>query len=344
MPTDVDSGAQAFLRVTLQRLNLTLSEWEAFQNGSVSILPTTGITEDSSGSSSAELCGQGVRWVRDSYRPVHGYLALLVCIFGSLANLTNIAVLTRKDMVSSTNAILTGLAVADLAVMIEYIPFAFQSYIMVDEHTSYPVTVYVLFHAHFAQVFHTASIFLTVMLAVWRFLSVVHPQTAVSCCTLSRSVIGMVASYLISPLICVPSFLAFTILSKPSKRADGGLVYSIGFSEAALAHGRILSRVNFWLYSVLIKLTPCIALTYFSVRLIRALLETKRRKDRLMSGARQLQPDHRLLKWQRQTDRTTRMLIAVLLLFLITEFPQGILGLLSGALQVTGASINGSLN
>lgn len=31
---------------------------------------------------------------------------------------------------------------------------------------------------------------------------------------------------------------------------------------------------------------------------------------------------------ERQTDRTTMMLLAVLLLFLLTELPQGILGLL----------------
>ncbi|KAE8739437.1 Myosuppressin Receptor 2 part 2-RA [Frankliniella occidentalis] len=35
---------------------------------------------------------------------------------------------------------------------------------------------------------------------------------------------------------------------------------------------------------------------------------------------------------ERRTDRTTKMLLAILLLFLITEFPQGILGLLSGIL------------
>ena len=37
-------------------------------------------------------------------------------------------------------------------------------------------------------------------------------------------------------------------------------------------------------------------------------------------------------KSEKRTDRTTKMLVAVLLLFLITEFPQGILGLLSGVL------------
>jgi thyrotropin-releasing hormone receptor len=37
----------------------------------------------------------------------------------------------------------------------------------------------------------------------------------------------------------------------------------------------------------------------------------------------------RPIKLQRRTDRTTTLLVAVLLLFLCTEFPQGILGLLS---------------
>lgn len=35
-------------------------------------------------------------------------------------------------------------------------------------------------------------------------------------------------------------------------------------------------------------------------------------------------------KSERRADRTTRMLVAILLLFLITEIPQGILGLMSG--------------
>lgn len=45
------------------------------------------------------------------------------------------------------------------------------------------------------------------------------------------------------------------------------------------------------------------------------------------------QINYRPSKCQRRTDRTTMLLVAVLLLFLITEFPQGILGLLSGILK-----------
>ena len=46
----------------------------------------------------------------DWYLQYHGYLASVVCVFGIVANTLNIIVLTRPNMISSTNCILTGLA------------------------------------------------------------------------------------------------------------------------------------------------------------------------------------------------------------------------------------------
>lgn len=47
-----------------------------------------------------------------------------ICIFGTIANILNIIVLTRKDMSKTPiNTILKWLSVADMFVMIEYIPF-----------------------------------------------------------------------------------------------------------------------------------------------------------------------------------------------------------------------------
>ena len=60
---------------------------------------------------------------QDFYPPIHGWLAMLVCILGTLFNLANIMVLTHRDMRNPVNMILTGIAVADCLVMIEYIPF-----------------------------------------------------------------------------------------------------------------------------------------------------------------------------------------------------------------------------
>lgn len=45
----------------------------------------------------------------NKYRLVHGPLSLGLCVFGIIANVLNIIVLTRKNMISPTNAILTGM-------------------------------------------------------------------------------------------------------------------------------------------------------------------------------------------------------------------------------------------
>lgn len=63
------------------------------------------------------------------YRQYHGYLATVVCILGIIANLLNIVVLTRKNMISATNCILTGLAVSDGLTMVAYLPFALRFYV-----------------------------------------------------------------------------------------------------------------------------------------------------------------------------------------------------------------------
>lgn len=89
------------------------------------------------------------------YSQLHGWISLLVCIFGSIANILNILVLTRREMRSPTNIILTGLAIADLLVMIDYIPYVIHLYLYRRSRRdtfTYGWTIFVLFHSNFAQV------------------------------------------------------------------------------------------------------------------------------------------------------------------------------------------------
>ncbi|KAJ2948417.1 hypothetical protein O0L34_g7657 [Tuta absoluta] len=106
-----------------------------------------------------------------------------------------------------------------------------------------------------------------------------------------------------------------------------------------------LYQINFWVHAVLIKLLPCVILTVISAWLIRALYRANSRKKALKgysachaetvangNGNVFIRKSTKRSKAERRTDRTTKMLVAVLLLFLLTEFPQGILGLMSGVL------------
>ncbi|KAH8296259.1 hypothetical protein KR054_003809, partial [Drosophila jambulina] len=365
-----------------------------------------------------------------SYKNMHGYVSLVVCILGTIANTLNIIVLTRREMRSPTNAILTGLAVADLAVMLEYIPYTIHDYILTDslpreEKLSYSWACFIKFHSIFAQVLHTISIWLTVTLAVWRYIAVGYPQKNRVWCGMRTTIITITTAYVVCILVVSPSLYLITaiteyvdqldangkvinsipmtqfvidyrneimmsvraaalnatppnpmalnetlwlnvsslvtsttstttttvapMISTPSPVVRNVTVYRLYHSDLAL-HNASLQNATFLIYSVVIKLIPCIALTILSVRLILALLEAKRRRKKLTSkpapsaasngtksvtngkAADRPRKNSKTLEKEKQTDRTTRMLLAVLLLFLITEFPQGIMGLLNALL------------
>ena len=309
------------------------------------------------------------------YYNIHGFVSLFVCIFGSVANILNIAVLTRRDMRSPTNAILTGLAIADLLVMLDYIPYNINEYLYAQfeysraDQRTYAWAVIIYFHAYFSQTGHTISIFLTVTLAVWRYIAIAYPQKNRAWCNMRNTLVAITSSYLVCPLLCFLTFFVYKIVPvsevhdangfKVRDNTTGDLgetrnvtVYLLTYSDYIKPHPWIWPTY-FWVFSVIIKIIPSIALTVLSLRLVGALLEAKRRRKQLMgnsNGMRLLPKDatnggggggaaedkkskkvSRFMDKERQTDRTTRMLLAVLLLFLITEFPQGILGLLSAS-------------
>lgn len=119
--------------------------------------PLGGGTMAGEASSVAGYCGQDFKAVGNAYRDIHGYTSLVVCVFGALANILNLIVLTRKEMINPTNAILTGLALADLLNMVEYIPFAIYMNFLPDESTggqrkTYGWAIFVLIHSNFSQV------------------------------------------------------------------------------------------------------------------------------------------------------------------------------------------------
>lgn len=114
--------------------------------------------------------GEYLKTYSNAYRAIHGYLSFTICVFGIMANILNITVLTRKNMVSSINAILTGIAVADMLLMFSYLPYAYHNYIRdisEKERYSYEWAIFNLFMTHYALVTHTISTWLTVTVAIW---------------------------------------------------------------------------------------------------------------------------------------------------------------------------------
>ncbi|KAG5677483.1 hypothetical protein PVAND_007241 [Polypedilum vanderplanki] len=266
-------------------------------------------------------CQHNIRDFFTSYQYYHGYVTLVICIFGTIANILNIIILTRKEMSKTPiNSILKWLAVCDMFVMIEYIPYTYHQYIKMKGETdnTYSWVFYLEFHSRYSQILHTVSILLTVTLAIWRYIAIKHPHGIIGSVAQNHHGRAIFACFILAPVLCLPTFFVFEI----NYKMDHGSAIKLYFLDA---------NEDSKLYR---QLLPCIILTIISFVLIDVLCRANKRKLKLKgyntpAGANN---GHRNSKIDRRTDRTTMLLVAVLLLFLITEFPQGILGLLSGIL------------
>lgn len=249
-------------------------------------------------------CVPGGKDFQHAYIKVHGYIALIICILGSGANSVNIAVLSRKEMASSTNSILTGLAVADLLVMLEYIPFALHIYIKTGSdlnRNSYGWAVFVYFHSIFSQTFHTISIWLTITLAIWRYIAIKLPQLNRTLCDKTNTFVAIVAAYVVCPILCLPIYFAMKITDNSdfvnTVRNNSTDFYNLtsndSLSESVEAKKEIVYYITmtsneslltaiFWIYSVIIKLIPCIILSILSVCLILKMKSSDRRRQKLL--------------------------------------------------------------
>ena len=273
-----------------------------------------------------------LRRFSEAYGGYHGYIAAVVCVWGIAANLANIVVLTRKHMISSTNTILLWLAVADLLTMVSYFPVSIHFYIMKDPKLSFPTSRsehwirFMLFHINFSVVAHTVAIWLTIMLAMWRYLFICYPSRGSQLCSMKNAKIVIALVYIFSAVICIPNFLSSFYFKNPYPKEPQPNVssfdyYTIDVSDI-VKKNRTLEQWNYWIQAFLIKLLPCALLTILTILLIIAMTKANKRRMQLKSQGRKDESER-----AREHNRTTMMLLAVVGLFLLTEFPQGILTL-----------------
>ncbi|GBP37023.1 Sex peptide receptor [Eumeta japonica] len=239
-----------------------------------------------------DYCVPGANEFNRQYSRLHGYIALVICVVGSATNSINIAVLSRREMTSPTNSILTGLAVADLLVMLEYIPYALHMNIKIGPEVNkntYAWAVFVYFHSIFSQTFHTISVWLAVTLAVWRYIAIAYPQKNRTWCSKKNTALAIIGAYLTCPILCMPIYFAMNIVAREVTPLNN----SEFAEEMALPQNRTvyvlemsknveLVTAIMWIYSVILKLVPSIALSILSSCLISKLTTTERRRQKLL--------------------------------------------------------------
>ncbi|XP_065572118.1 G-protein coupled receptor dmsr-1-like [Artemia franciscana] len=298
--------------------------------------------EELSNKSFDEICGSIFRTVGIAYRPYHGYISLIVSILGVILNSFVILILRDKKLRSPFYSLLSALAIADSLVMLEYIAWCIHFYELFsirnleDIHT-FSWACFNLFHAFFSQVFHTYSILLTLSLAFWRYIFLKTIRKRQFGRALSYFVIAGV--FICSVILCIPMFVNIAIVKKnitidiASENKTEYVVYTVDVSEKGQKNNQFLYKVSLVMYGVVVKLLPCIILTGLTIWLVRNLLESNKFKAQLsldFTSTAHRSSGNALTRYgNRKKDCRTKLLIGINVIFLVTEFPQGIISLYS---------------
>ena len=198
-------------------------------------------------------------------------------------------------------------------------------------------------HANLSVTAHTASIWITVALSAFRYCMVRRATdgrvtTTVSAgndLKTSRWIVLLV--FASCTVVLIPNYLTLDVASI-TDAATNGTMYEIVTTSTlpnSTAVDFFLSTINFWIHALIIKLLPCVLMSLFGFLLVLTVRRQRQRSQRLLQGAGRKTSSQRRAKCQSKTkasegSHTTAMLVSVIVLFLITEFPQGVLALISG--------------
>ncbi|CAH1778608.1 unnamed protein product [Owenia fusiformis] len=240
-----------------------------------------------------------------------GLVSNIICAFGVICNLLSIVVLSNHRMRSSTSIYLMALAILDIVVLLCSALFlaipAMAGYLQGNLMTyskfypnlhpiGYPLTL----------ISQTCTIYITVAFTVERFIAVCHPLQAANMCTIPRAKRVVVTVIFCAVVFNIPRMLEFGVTQTLDK-ATNATVPRIVYKDL---HWNKIYKVTYMViaYILVIFLIPFLLLTILNTLLIKAV--NRSRATRATMNTRTL-----------RENNLTVMLIAVIMVFLICQFP-----------------------
>nr|XP_053647266.1 sex peptide receptor-like [Cherax quadricarinatus] len=262
--------------------------------------------------------------------PLYGYAMPVLLLVTTVANTIIVAVLWQHHMRSPTNAVLMAMALSDMLTVLFPEPAFFYMYTLNNHakplHPSAACYAWSFMHEDIPNLFHTASIWLTVVLAVQRYIYVCHPPLARTWCTLPRVISAIIWIFIFATIHQAPKFFD-TVYDSVEVKWQGECVFvcSERFSDwVNLITPNIYFPIYFWFRVVFVNLGPCMVLVVLNFLLFRAMKEAQKRRKKLLHDKKSRKECKKLS----DSNCTTLMLIAVVSVFLVTEMPLAIITLL----------------
>lgn len=151
------------------------------------------------------------------YRLYHGYVSVIVCSTGIVLNVINAVIWSSKNMRSSTNLILTTLAITDIVSLSMYLVYAVYFFLatgpsqQLNHSQEWMYVVVIAFHEFIG--FHTTSNWLTISLAIFRFIKVCHPDLAKTWCNKERAKLTILIVFVVTILATFPFYPYYEVYS-----------------------------------------------------------------------------------------------------------------------------------
>jgi len=274
---------------------------------------------------------------RNISRQVQTYLSLkyaiddvalpITCTFGIVGNIINLLVLTRKQLQSTMDRLeksahfgLVALAVSDamfcmLALINVLIPEQSQ-YTSVD-------VVFVLYFKVYEEpllnIFLLSSTWLTVVMAVGRYLAICWPLHARGFISLRGTCVAIASAFLVSVLANLPLFWKYSILVHACPALSGppgGTTHCQCYSQVLgpLMRNNSLRFAYNIAWATIGTFVPVVILAFCNVRLIQALHHSMK-----------VQRQYRANRPHDSGHRLTPTIITIIILFLVLVCPSEVL-------------------
>lgn len=256
------------------------------------------------------------RFLAEVSMVIYGYVLPLVCMFGIIGNMLNLAILTRRKLQKSFKALehaanmcLIALAFSDLMFCLFAFPTTFLPSDDLFETKGF-LLYYRIYCTGIINIFILTSTWLTVTMSVERYLAICHPFKNTFFLTIKMTKVIIVIVYILSVLFNIPVFWRYELIDVSCDNKSTTVFQPIG---VPLGHSSTFESIYRVLWAIVGNIVPLVLLVGFNILLCRKIHKSYKFRQKF----RQEQDNQQSPSDAGQTLTITLVVIVVMFLILV---------------------------
>lgn len=243
-------------------------------------------------------------------------------------NCVIVAVFVREKLLSSMNMLLIGIALSDTLTVVLPTPLLLYLYAInnipeVPYHLCRPWD-YLTKYAPIVT--HSASVFITLCLAVHRYVCVCYPFYARRVCTRRKSALAIIICYLMSIFIHMCRFfdteyLKFSV--QHSVRNETITICRASHAEWLQGNEIMYECIYYWVYITIVKLVPCFSIIVFDSMMLKQMRKADHRRTEMATDSGSERRENGRHRY-RESRRITWIIICIVGIVCLVELPLAI--------------------